>query len=133
MGEVTINYLAVVVAAIAVMITGALWFAPFAFGKHWLELLGKKPEELNNKAKAYGVATISSLIMVYILAYAIHFVGADTLALGAQTGFWVWLGFVATTGAINQAFEHRSMPLFWLNSAYHLVSLIIAGMILAVW
>ena len=38
-----INYLAVVVAAIAWFVVGSLWYSPLLFGKMWMELSGITP------------------------------------------------------------------------------------------
>ncbi|HXK35039.1 MAG TPA: DUF1761 family protein [Candidatus Paceibacterota bacterium] len=37
------NWLAVILAALATMIVGALWYSPFLFGKLWLRYSGVMP------------------------------------------------------------------------------------------
>jgi hypothetical protein len=41
-----INYLAVLVAALAAYFFGALWYSSVLFGNTWLRALGKSKEEL---------------------------------------------------------------------------------------
>src|SRR5262249_62181168 len=45
MQEFPINWAAIVVAALAKMVLGAVWYSPVAFGPAWMELVGRTPEE----------------------------------------------------------------------------------------
>ena len=40
------NILAFLVCIVSNMILGALWYSPVLFGKVWLNLIGKKPEDI---------------------------------------------------------------------------------------
>src|SRR3989338_4979270 len=98
---VNINYLAVLVAAIASMVVGFLWYGPL-FGKMWMKLMNfdkKKGEEAKKKGmrKTIALAFLTSLIMSYILAHFVRYAQAKTIADGAVLDFWLWIGFFATT------------------------------------
>ena len=61
---VTINYIAVLVAAIVNMVLGFLWYGPL-FGKQWIQMMNfdkKKMAEAKRKGmgKTYAVAFIST-------------------------------------------------------------------------
>ena len=133
--QIEVNLLAVLVAAIIYIVVGALWYSPFLFAKMWMDLVGKKEEDLkaNAAAQGYIVSVIAALITAYVLAHMIRLVGAMTIAAGAQTGFWLWLGFVATTSATNYIFAGRPRQLYLIDNGYHLVALIIMGALLAAW
>lgn len=134
MPQVDINYWAVIVAAIASMITGSIWYAPPVFGKTWLKLSGKTEADWKNSGKMSMIgAMISALVMAYVLAHFVDYVQADTFSEGLQTGFWLWLGFVATTSMVNSLFQGQSKKLWILDSANHLVSLLAMAAILAIW
>lgn len=133
---VEINYLAVLVAAIASMVLGMIWYS--VFGKTWMALSGMTEEKLNevkNKgmAKSYLIAFIAALVMSYVLAYIIGGLELNTVSGGLQAGFWVWLGFVATKSLGTVLWEGKSPKLYLFNNAYDLISLLVAGAILAVW
>ena len=107
MGYSEVNFLAVLVAAIVSMGVGMLWYGPF-FGKEWGRLMGidvndeAKKKEMQKGMKPAMVGTfISFLIMGYVLSYYIGAASASTVSSGLNTGFWAWLGFVATTIVIN--------------------------------
>ena len=53
--EGSINYLAVVVSAISAFVIGALWYAPFLFGKAWQAETGLSDEDLKaGMGKTFG-------------------------------------------------------------------------------
>lgn len=134
MFDVTINYLAVLASAVFNMVLGALWYSPMLFGNLWAKKMGKPIEEMKGKEKTgYGVAAVAALVMAYVLAHVVNYAGASTIADGAITGAWVWLGFVATIGAVGAAFGGRSIKMFAVDYGYHLIVLAVSGAILAVW
>lgn len=132
-----VNNLAVLVAAIASMIVGALWYGPL-FGKTWMRLSGISGQKLKQmKAKGMGksylMTFIASLVMAYVLSLIVTLALADTFVRGAVVGFWVWLGFVATEDIRDVIWGGKSMGMFWLKGIGGLVTLAIMGAILAVW
>lgn len=134
MPEVDINYWAVLVAAVASMAVGSIWYAPPVFGNKWMVMIGKTKEDLKGGAMhAMLVAIASALVMSYVLAHMVDYTQATTWQEGMQTGFWLWLGFIATTTSINYAFQGRKLSLYLLDSANHLVTIMVMAMILAVW
>jgi len=126
-----INYLAVLVAAIASMVIGSIWYAPPVFGKIWMQLSNHKKG--GSAAAAMLGMFITSLVMAYVLAHFIGYLNAATLWEGAQAGLWIWLGFVATFGLSQVFFERRPFKLFLLNTVNQLITLAVMGMILACW
>lgn len=130
-----INYWAVLVSGVASMIMSYAWYSMPAFGRIWATLIGKTEAQLKagykptTFAKTFGIA----LVMIYILAHFIDYAGATTVGQGAITGFWLWLGFVATTTLATTIYEGRPGKLWLINTGYQLLNLIVAGAILAVW
>ena len=129
---VHINYLAVLVAAILNMAIGALWYSPLLFARPWMRLTGRKMGE-GNAGLGYALAALCSLVTAYVLAHFISLVNANSFGTGAATGFWAWLGFVATAFAASFAFEGRPSRLFGIVTGYSLVSLVLMGGLLGAW
>ena len=130
-----INYWAVIVSAVVGFAIGSVWYMPRAFGDSWKTLLGKTEADIKAgfNEKLFGKTFIATLVMVYILAHFVDYAGATTLGQGAVTGFWLWLGFVATTMLINTLYENKPLKLWAINAGYQLVVLLTAGTVLAVW
>ena len=136
-GDITINYLAVITAAVVNMAIGFLWYGP-AFGKTWVRLMGFTPEKLEEMKKkgmtmSLIMMFIASLVMAYVLAYFLAALNiADTYG-AVILAFWVWLGFVATVIISPVLWEDKSWKLYFFNVAYYLVSLSAMTLILVAW
>ena len=137
MAEISINFLAVVAAAIANMVIGAIWYSPAVFGKMWMKSAGisQKDVEAQKKAmqKVYGFAFVGALIMAYVFAIIINLTAATTVVEALQIGFLAWLGFVATVSLSSVLFEGRKQELYLLNNGYNLISLLVMSLILVLW
>jgi len=133
-----INYPAVVVAALAYWLLGAVWYSPLLFARPFIALMRWTPEQLAaaeaaGAGKQIAVALLISVLLAYVLAHFVKFTGAETARAGVLTGFWLWLGFVATTNLETVLFESRPLGLYLINNGYHLVGLLGMGALLAVW
>jgi hypothetical protein len=137
--EVHINYLAILVSTIIMFGLGALWYSPVMFAKPWLSSLGKTEEQLQEDARqrsmslTFGLSFIAYFAMAFVMSHIIDYAAAKTLSDGLRTGFWLWLGLVATTSLVLSLFESRSMRLYLIDMGYHLIGMLIMGGILAVW
>ena len=136
----SLNWLAILVAAVATMIVGFLWYSPLLFAKPWMREMGYDP---NDKAKtqemqksagpAYAGSFVASLLSAFTLALILHGLRADSLHDGLMTGFHVWLGFVATVQFTGALFTRQSMKLFAINTGYQLACYSVMSVILVLW
>lgn len=140
--EVPVNYLAVLVAAIASMAIGSFWFSMKGFGKQWMELSGITPGTVDaaktkGMQKTYAIAFVGSLVMSYVLAHALVFASAYTqtsgVSAGLMVGFWNWLGFVAPVTLGVVLWEGKPWKLWILSNAYYLITFLVMGLILVLW
>ena len=125
-----VNWVAVIVAAIANVVISTVWYLPQVFGSRWAALTGR-PISTSPNPMLYIVAIVGSVISAYVLALVINGVGAASITDGIVTGLVVWLGFQATNQAVGGAFEGRSWTLFGINAGNGAVSLAVMGAILA--
>lgn len=134
---VSINLVSIVIAAIASMVIGFLWYSMSAFGKPWMKMVGLTKDDLEKAKKTmgpkYGIMVLVSFVMACTLALLERFLGVQTIAGGVKTGAFVWLGFVATIGVNSVVFENKPIQLYAINVGYYLVSLVVMGVILALW
>lgn len=137
MQPVQINLVAVILAAVASMVLGFVWYGPL-FGKQWMKLSGMTQKDMEGAKKKgmekmYMLAMVGSLVMAYVMAHFSQYTGAMTAQLGMQLGFWLWLGFVAPVQMSDVLWGKKSWPLYGLNTAFELVSMMAMGVILALW
>ncbi|MCA1592396.1 MAG: DUF1761 domain-containing protein [Acidobacteria bacterium] len=133
-----IKYTAVVVAALGYWVLGALWYSPLLFASRFIELMRWTPEQLAavqaaGAGKEIAVALLNSLLIAYVLAHFVRYVGAESVPEGMKTGFWLWLGFVLTTNLDAVLFESRPLGLYLISSGFHLVGFLWMGALLTVW
>ena len=138
---IPINYLAVLAAAVLNMIVGFLWYGPL-FGKQWMALSGMSQDKLEaakqkGMGKSYALMFVGALAMAYVMSHALIFaseyLGEVGVTAGLMTGFWNWLGFVAPVTLGTVLWDGKPWGLWILNNAYYLLSLMIMGVILALW
>jgi len=127
-----VNLLAVFLAAVASIIIGAFWYSPMGFGNAWMKLSGFKEKDMKKAkqkgmAKSYFITFIGSLVTAYVLAI---FVANLSLQGAMQTGFWIWLGFIASTTLGVVLWEGKPWGLYFINAVYYLVSIEIMSLIL---
>ena len=136
MAEVSINYWALIAAAVANMAIGALWYGP-VFGKQWKKLMGLTEEAMKTMPLTAGQAmlggALNSLIIAYVLLFFTVTWVTPTLGGALSAAFWIWLGFVATTQIGSYLWEGKPLKLFFLNAAYSLVAYGVMATILVLW
>ena len=128
----SINYFAVLVAALSAFIIGGLWYSVL-FAKVWMIENGYDEAALKNSnmAKIFGGSFIFSLIISFVL---VLFLGPERDAvMGATAGFMAGLFWVATAMGITYLFERKSLKLFLINAGYHVVTFTIMGLLLGAW
>lgn len=129
-----VNYLAVIVAAIAGFAVGAVWYT-FLFSRQWLDAVGITEADIKEgrSAMPFVIAIIGHVVMAWVLAVLIGSLYADAVTLGdgILAGALLWLGFVVTTTAVNYAFPGRKPSLTAIDSGHWLVVLLVQGAIIA--
>ncbi len=136
----SLNWLAILAAAISTMVIGFLWYSPLLFAKPWMKEMGYDP---NDKAKteemkktagpAYGGSFVASLISAFTLDLILHGLRAEDLHFGLMASFHIWLGFVATVQFTGALYTKQSMKLFGVNTGYQLICYLVMGAILTLW
>ena len=131
-----INYLAILIAAVASWLTGAAWY--MTLSKHWLAATGLTKEMLEENSKKPGRALpflfsfAACLVIAWVLAGLIGHLGQGqvTIRNGVISGLFCWLGFVITTMLVNYSFAGRKPMLLVIDGGYWLLVLMLSGAII---
>jgi hypothetical protein len=128
-----INYIAVLVAAVAGWIAGAVWY--MALANPWMAATGIAREQIEASKQRPGAslpfvfAFAANVIMAWVLAGVIGHLGPGqvTIRNGVISGAFLWLGFVITTMVVNNSFAMRNRMLLLIDGGYWLVVLMLMG------
>ncbi len=136
--NIDVNYFAILIAAIASMIIGGLWYSPILFGNIWIKLSGftnkeKDKAKQRGMAKFYIIALIGSLVTSFVLAHFVKYMGITSIGGALQLAFWIWVGFIATVMLGTVIWEGKPVKLYLINAVYQLVSFSVAAVILTLW
>lgn len=123
-----VNYIAVVIAALAGFGAGAAWY--MILGRFWFAALGKKKEDMDTTATPFLIAIVANLVMAIMLAGVIGHLGEVDIKTGVISGALIWLGFVITTLGVNHAFEGAKASLTLIDGGHWLAVLLVMGAVI---
>ena len=139
MEELHISWLAIAVAVVANFFVGYLWYGPL-FGKAWAKEKGYdmsvKPQA-SVMIRGMSFMIIGNFFMAYVFAHnmaAWSFVpGADAMSATESilsAAIFTCLGFYVPVELSNVAWSRHSWKLFGINTVYHLMTLLVASVVL---
>lgn len=125
-----LDYLAILVAAVAGFAFGAVWY--MVLGSAWAKAQGKTRKDFKPSPGPFITALIAQLIMAFILAVIIAVIAStgDPVSTGLGTAAVLWLGFVITSMTVNHAFQDASAMLTIIDGGHWLGVLLIQGLVL---
>ena len=135
MPATSINFVAILAAAVAYTILGAIWYSPFVFGKTWMKLIGKTKEQVEKDFTPmnYLWALVTSFLASYGIARILFWMGYAGCVTGLKVGLVVGVCFALGSMWVTDAFEARPKALTIVNALFHLVGMILAGSIIGSW
>ena len=130
----TINYLAVIAAALVTFLIGGLWYSPLLFDKPWRRLNALSEEQIKagHTGLIFGLSFLAALVASYVLALFLAGPTTDAIA-GLMAGLLVGVGWVATAMLTTFLFERRPLTLWGIDAAYHVLTFALMGLILGLW
>jgi hypothetical protein len=98
-----LNWLAVIVAALAYFAVGAVWYAPPVFGNMWMGAGGTTREQADEGPgpAVYAVPLIGSVLSAIALGMLAPVSGTDTLSEGIVLGFVAAVGFALSISLVT--------------------------------
>lgn len=126
----SLDWLAVVSAAVTAFLLGAAWYSRRLFGEIWMKEIGLTEEAVSQ----------ANTVLTFGATFALQLVGAAALALilgpgsgwflGLQYGLLVGLCWIATAYGITYCFEQRSLRLYLINAGYYVLLFAAMGTII---
>lgn len=126
-----VNWLAVVLAALAGFVVGGIWYGP-VMGKKWMGAVGLSEEQIKqgNMGMIYGGAFAFSLLASWTLAHTFATYATDlSVMVKVLTAFGVALGFLVPAIGTNYLFSQKSKTLFLIDASYWMLFYIAMGLV----
>jgi hypothetical protein len=143
MENIHINMTAVLIAVVATFVLGYIWYTVL-FGKAWAQemkwdMTQKPPASEMMKGMIFMV--IGNFLMAYVFAHNMAVwnpvtwgqppAEMSTMQTAGMAAFFTWLGFYFPGDLGRVAWERHSWKLFFINTAYHFLALLVSAMVLA--
>jgi hypothetical protein len=126
-----VNLLAAIVAAAAIFLVGGLYWAVFT--PVWLRRLGRPPDEARPTPAQLAVAFVTRVLLAYVLAVFVGWVGVEGAGPGAEIGFLAWLGFAVPPALGQAAFERKPWQVVAIGLPESLIGFVLVGVIVGAW
>jgi surface polysaccharide O-acyltransferase-like enzyme len=127
-----INYLAILAAAVATFVLGAIWY--ITFNEAWTALSGVTEEmAMAGGTDAYAISFVTYLLGAYAMALLLKAMDVNTLQAGAMTGALIGAFIVGGNIFTNNAYELKPIGLSILNAGFSAISFGVMGGIIGAW
>ena len=132
-----INHLAIILAAIAAWIGGAVYYG--VLSKPWMAAQGKTLEQFNAEGAAksalaryapFILSFLAEIGMAWVLAGMVGHLGSVTIRTAVISALFVWAGFMLTTMLVNNAFGGRRYMLTLIDSGHWLLVMVLMGLVI---
>jgi hypothetical protein len=127
-----LNYLAIVIAALAAFAWGAIYY--MSLSKQWLAAVGLTKGQLGEKRSPapFIISFVALVVMAWVLAGSVGHLGPGqvTVKNAIISGLFMWAGFIATTVFVNNAYPGRKYSLSVIDSIHWLGVVVIQGAVI---
>jgi Protein of unknown function (DUF1761) len=122
------NYLAILIAAVAAFAWGAAYY--MTLSRQWLAAVGRT--EPNKSPAPFIISFVALVVMSWVMAGTLGHLGPGqvTLKNGIVSGLFMWVGFIATTVFVNNAYPGRKYSLSVIDSIHWLGVVVIEGAVI---
>lgn len=131
-----INYWAVLVAAAATFMLGAVWYTAL-FGEKRTGLLNFTEVQMKQAESAapvtFSLLFVCYLVVAFVMAMVFSVLGVDSAVTGAMWGALLWVGLAAAIGLTGNITTAIPLGVFLIDASYQLVFLAMTGAILGAW
>lgn len=133
-----INYWAVLIATMAAIVIGSIWYTPKVFGDRWKRWADVKDPQTTTEA---WLPILVSIVLAFLLAWVLadsvaiawHFYGGSYFSSAIVTGLTLWAGFTAGRLITHEVFMGRPSQLTILNVSYELVLVVVMSVVIGAW
>jgi hypothetical protein len=108
----TVNFIAVIAAAVISFVLGVMWYAPPLLGKYWIEEGKRGNSAQAGVARTLGSAAVSSFLIAFVLEVVLVGLHLSAWASVFELAALVWIGFYFTKEFASMMSGDRPMKVF---------------------
>ncbi|MEV7528347.1 DUF1761 domain-containing protein [Agrococcus sediminis] len=134
-----INVFAVVLAAVAAMVVGAIYYHPKVLGTRWMRAIGHTSESVaaGTRPWIYPLIIVCALVTAWVLAGAtwisFEFYGGSFLWNALITAWILFIGFTLARVVVHDAFDPRGFRVTGHTALNEVLVLTAMALVIGVW
>lgn len=134
-----ISYITTLIAGLAGLAVGFVWYAPWAFGKLWMKSKGLTPELIHTRDAeksmilVWSSMTLSTLVTAFILAALFNSLIVTTVGGIFLVALCVWIGFVVPVKLGDYHFGGDTFVSFLISVGQQLAAIIVMSLVIGIW
>ena len=132
----TINWVAVLVAALVNFIAGFIWFSPIGFYPAWWRAIGRDPSQEpgqgQNMGAVFGMVTAAVLVQAILLALVVGlFESANgDVSLGAGVALGAVVGVIGAAASLgHRLFSNQGIKVWIIEVASDVLNIVLMGIV----
>lgn len=127
---IEINWLGVLIATVAGMVLGAVWYSPLLFGNRWMKCLGKTPETIGSATLPMIGSVLACSLSATGVAILFSLVGANSLSDALSLGVVLGLFIIFPALLSDNLFCGWGNTLLLIQSGYRIASVLFMSIIM---
>lgn len=135
----SINIWAVLLATVAAMVVGFIYYHPKVLGSSWMKAIGHTPETVAQGPRpwVYPLLIVCAFVTAWVLAGAVwisfEFYGGSFLLNALVTGWILFIGFTFSRVVVHDAFDPRGFRVTPHTAFNELLIITAMGLIIGAW
>jgi len=132
----TINWVAVLVAALVNFIAGFIWFSPIGFYPAWWRAIGRDPSQEpgqgQNMGAVFGMVTAAVFVQAILLALVVGlFESANgDVSLGAGVALGAVVGVIGAAASLgHRLFSNQGIKVWIIEVASDVLNIVLMGIV----
>lgn len=128
-----VNWLAVLLAALAWFVLGAMWYIAPPIARRWQQAGGiEVPEGGGPNPVVFILTLVAYLVASTVTAMLAVATETNTVGEGAVLGFLVGVGYALTAAGVSAVYDQKPEPVTWfsINGVFNVAGLTVVGVII---